>query len=195
MPVGGLRADVLAARPVPRARAGARARSRARRRGLPRRAAQAAPSSNPPASPLSASPLTPDPRGASQVHTGAWPYHCTMCNKGHKRAGAPRAGRPCAAPPTRPITPLHALGRVGDALLQGHRRVQVRLEHEGAPRPDQLQKARGALRPRRGARAAGLSRPARRPARWLPAAHDHSHDAARATTRPPRARAPHDGRA
>ena len=64
-------------------------RSRARRRGLPRRCRPNCPAPRTPTLPLSASPLTPEPRGASQVHTGLWPYHCTTCNKGHERAGAP----------------------------------------------------------------------------------------------------------
>jgi hypothetical protein len=121
------------------------------------------------------------------------------CTRESGRTTAPRATRatsvrvrptprhtPHAQPRQRdPLTPSPALGRVGDALLQGHRRVQVRLEHEGFPRPNQLQEAQSALRPRRVARAAGLSRPARRPA-------DGAAGRARspATTRhaPPRAR-------
>ena len=60
-----------------------------------------------------------------------------------------------AQPANDTLHPSAALGSNRDVLLQGHRRMQVRLDAEGQGRPDQLQEAQGALRPRRGARAAG----------------------------------------
>eukprot|EP00964_Phaeocystis_antarctica_P100222 scaffold65897_cov43-Phaeocystis_antarctica.AAC.2 len=55
---------------------------------------------------LSRPPSHARPRGASQLHTGVWPYHCTTCNKGHQRAGAPRpAPHPMRSPPPRPSPP------------------------------------------------------------------------------------------
>jgi len=100
------------------------------------------------------------------------------CTRASGRTTAPRATRASSVrvrPPRRatphvpranetphPDTP--ALGRARDALLQGHRRVQVRLDAQGEPRREELHQAQGALQPRRGARAAGLSRPAWRPA-------------------------------
>eukprot|EP00964_Phaeocystis_antarctica_P144035 scaffold109728_cov33-Phaeocystis_antarctica.AAC.1 len=83
---------------------------------------------------------------------------------GHQQPGAPCAApHPSAQSANETPQPSPALGRVGDALLQGHRRVQVRLDQQGYQRPEELQGAPEALQPRRGARAAGLSRPARRP--------------------------------
>ena len=145
---------------------------------------------------LSRPPLSrPTPRCVAEAHgTVAAPLRHVQQGPRARRCALRRA-TPHAQPANEIPHPSPGLGRVRDALLQGHRRVQVRLEPEGAQRPEELQGAQGALRPRRGARAAGLSRPARRPADGCRPRAITSHDAARAATRPPRARAPHEGRA
>ena len=110
--------------------------SRARRRALPRHAA----------------PRRARPHQLARVASLGLPSHASRptpaarrrCTRASGRTTAPRATRatsvrvrpaprhtPRAARQTRPLTPTPDLGRVGDALLQGHGRVQVRLEHEG----------------------------------------------------------------
>ena len=69
--------------------------------------AQPAPPRPPPACVTSLGlPSHARPRGASQMHTGVFPYHCTTCNKGQRQPGAPcNATHPMRSPPTRPLTP------------------------------------------------------------------------------------------
>ena len=114
-----------------------RARSRARRRGLPRRPARVA---LPPAPASVASLGLPSHARTPRRVAGA---HGTLAVPLHHVQQGPQAAR-CAlsriTPLRRPANetphPSPALSRVRDALLQGHRRVQVRLDRQGVERPE-----------------------------------------------------------
>ena len=63
--------------------------SRARRHGLSRCCHPSHPAPPPAYVASLGLPSHAQPRAASQVHTGVWPYHCITCNKGHTQSGAP----------------------------------------------------------------------------------------------------------